>query len=303
MAGVITTGSFPKLLMPGLKQVWTAALNEFPPQWQALYETYQSEKKYEEDVGLTGMGLAHVKDEADALTYDTMKQNYVTRYTHIAYALGYAITKEEIDDNQYAELGSLRAMAIGKSMRQSKEHVGADKFNRAFDVLYPGGDGKPLISATHPTEGGTLSNTLAIAADLSEASLEQALIDIRQFRDERNNHVEVRALKVAIPDQLQWDLIRILKNPQRPDTANRDINAMYQSGVFPQGYTANIYFTDPKAWFILTDADAGLKHFQRVAPTFENDNDFDTKNALFSGYERYSFGWTNWRAAYGSPGV
>jgi hypothetical protein len=303
MAGVITTGSFPKLLWPGLNEVWSAAYNEYPPLWQALFDTYQSEKKYEEDVGMTAMGLAPVKDEGDSLAYDTMKQNYIQRYTHLAYALGYAITKEEIDDNQYAELGTLRAMAIGKSMRQTKENVGADIFNRAFNASYPGGDGRSLVNESHPTEGGTQSNTLETAADLSEASLEQALIDIKQFRDERNNHIEVRALKVAIPSDLEWELIRILKNPQRPDTANRDINAMYQRGVFPQGYTCNIYFTDSDAWFILTDADAGLKHFQRVAPVFENDNDFDTKNALFSGYERYSFGWTNWRAVYGSPGV
>lgn len=303
MAGVITTGSFPKLLWPGLKEVWSAAYNEYPPLWQALFNTYTSDKKYEEDVGMTAMGLAPVKDEGDSISYDTMKQNYITRYTHIAYGLGYAITEEEIEDNQYAELGTLRAMAIGKSMRQTKENVAADVFNRAFNASYPGGDGKSLVNSAHPTEGGTLSNTLAIAADLSEASLEQALIDIKQFRDERNNHVEVRALKLAVPPELEWDLIRILKNPQRPDTANRDINAMYQMGVFPQGYTCNIYFTDSDAWFILTDADAGLKHFQRRTPRFDSDNDFGTKNALYSGTERYSFGWTNWRAVYGSPGA
>jgi len=303
MAGVISTGSTPKLLWPGLTDIWGLSYNQYPQEWKDLFITMTSNKSYEEDVGLTGMGLAEVKAEGAALKYDTMKQSFVTRYTNVVYSKGYIITEEEIDDNLYPQFGRDRTENVAFSMVQTKENIGANIFNRAFNAAFPGGDGVSLINASHPTEGGVLSNTLSVAANLSEAALEDALVDISQFRDSRNNHITIKGRCLAIPSQLMFEATRILKNPQRPDTANRDISAMYQMGVLPEGVKVNHYFTDTNAWFILTNCPKGLKHFQRKAPSFAQDNDFSTKNALFSGSERYSFGWTDWRGAYGSPGI
>jgi len=303
MAGVITTGSTPKLLWPGLNSMWGLAYNEHVPQWKEIFPTFKSDKAYEEDVGLTGMGLAPVKPEGDSLVYDTMKQSFVSRYTNIAYSLGYIITREEIADNLYGQFGGQRARNVAFSMNQSKENVAANILNRAFNASYTGGDGVSLINSSHPTEGGTLSNTLTTAADLSEASLEQALIDIKDFRDNRNNHISYMGESLVVPHQLEFEATRILKNPERPGTADRDISAMYKMGSLPGGIKVNVYLTDSDAWFILTSCPDGLKHFSREAPRFEADNDFDTKNAKFSGYERYSFGWTDWRGIYGSPGA
>lgn len=303
MAGVITTGSTPKLLWPGLNQIWGMAYNEYKPQWQQCFKMRKSNKNYEEDAGLTGMGLAPVKAEGAALEYDTMKQAYISRYTNIAYAIGFAITREEIADNQYAEFGTQRAQNVAFSMHQTKENVAANVFNRAFSGSYLGGDGVSLVNASHPVEGGTLSNTLSVAADLSEASLEDALIDISQFRDNRNNHINIMGESLLIPPQLRFDATRILRNPNRPDTADRDINAIYTLGLLPGGIKQCNYLTDTDAWFILTNAPVGLKYFEREAARFESDNDFNTKNGLFSGYERYSFGWSDWRGIYGSEGA
>ena len=303
MAGVITTGSTPKLLWPGLNAIWGMEYNEYPPEWKQLFEMNYSDKNYEEDVALTGMGLAPVKSEGESLQYDTMKQSYVSRYSNVAYSIGFVITREEIEDNLYAQFGAQRSRNVAYSMHQTKENVGANIFNRAFSGSYLGGDGVSMINSTHPVEGGSFSNTLTVAADLSEASLEQALIDISNFRDNRNNRIQVKGRCLAVPPSLMFEAQRILKNPERPGTADRDINAMYSMGLLPDGFKTNHFFSDSDAWFILTDCPNGLKYFERAAPRFESDNDFTTKNALFSGYERYSFGWTDPRGIFGSPGA
>jgi hypothetical protein len=300
---VITRGSTPALMLPGLNKIWGMAYDEYKPEWKKCFKMRKSNKAYEEDASLTGMGLAPIKAEEDALLFDTMKQAYVTRYTNIAYALGYAITREEIQDNLYAEFGAQRAQNVAFSMHQTKENVAASIFNYAFTGgAHVGGDGVSLVNASHPVEGGTLSNTLSVAADLSEASLEDALIDISQFRDNRNNHINVMGQSLLIPTQLMFDATRILRNPNRPDTADRDINAIYTLGLLPGGIIENHYLNDTDAWFILTNAPVGLTYFEREAPRFESDNDFATKNALFSGYERYSFGCSDWRGFYGTEG-
>lgn len=305
MAGVITTGSFPKLLWPGLNAIWGAeyAMYANGAEWKELFNVEASEKAYEETVSVTGLGLASVLTEGSALKYDTMKQAYVTRYTNTTYALGFVITRNELQDNLYAEAGRKRAKALAFSMNQTKEIVGANIFDRAFNAASPGGDGVSMINASHPTEGGTQSNTLTIAADLSEASLENAINDIALFRDNRNNRIAVIPSKLAVPVNLQFDAIRILQNPNRPGTAERDINAIYAQGYFTDGLRVNHYFTDTDAWFILTNCPDGLRHFIREAPIFDTDNEFDTKNAKYSGLERYSFGWDDWRSVYGSPGA
>lgn len=301
--GVITTGSTPKLLWPGLNKIWGGTYKSYVSEWKKLFELNTSDKAYEEDVGLTNMGLAPEKPEGTAVQYDDMKQNWVKRYTNIAYALGFVITREEIEDVLYAKFGAERAKALAFSMHQTKENVGANILNRAFSGSYLGGDGKALCATDHPTEGGTFANKPTVDLDISEAALEQANIDISTLVDNRNNRIAIRGTKVVVAPQNMFDVARILKNPLRPATADRDINAMYQTGVLPGGYEVNHYLTDSDAWFILTDCPNGLRYFERAAPRFEDDNDFDTKNGKFSGYERYSFGWTDPRGIYGSAGA
>lgn len=304
MAGVITRGSFPKGLWPGLNQIWGLSYNQYVAEWKEIFEQNISEKAYEEDVGLVNMGLAPQKQEGQSIQYDTMKQNFVSRYTNLAYALGFVITREELADCLYEKFGPERTETLAHSMQQTKENVCANILNYAFASSgHTGGDGVVLCSTSHPTEGGTLSNRISTAADLSEAVLETAIIDIADFRDNRNNHIAIRPKKLIIPPQLMFDAERILKNPFQPDTAERNINAMYQMGMIPEGYRVNHYLSDTDAWFILTDCPTGLRYFEREPARFEQDNDFDTKNAKFSCYERYSVGWTDWRGIYGSPGA
>lgn len=302
MAAVINRGSTPKLLWEGLNTIWGIAYKNYTPQWKKLFEIANSQKAYEEDVGLVGMGLAPQKPEGESLKYDTMKQGVVSRYTNITYALGYVITREEFEDVLYPQFGTDRTIALARSMHQTKENVGANIFNRGFNGSFVGGDGVSLFSTSHPTEGGNLSNRPAVDTDISENSLEQGAIDIADFRDNRQNRIEVRPRKVAVPIQSMFQIKRILGNPLRPATSDRDINALFADGTYPEGFTVNNYFSDSDAWFILTDCPKGLRHFVRIEAQFEDDNDFDTKNGKFSGYERYTFGWTDWRGAYGSEG-
>lgn len=305
MAGVITTGSLPKLLWPGIKTIWGLTYEKWDngAQWRQIFEVAQSDKNYEEDVSLVGFGLAPPKAEGDAIVYDTMKQGYVSRYTNVTYALGFIITQEEIEDCQYAQVSAQRTKSLAFSMQQTEENVGANILNRAFDTNYQGGDGKCLVASDHPLDSGTASNTLTVAADLSEASLEQAAIDIMGFVDNRGNKIKIMPRKLVIPRQLAFEATRLLKNENRPETANRDVNAIYLMGTFPEGSVVNQYLTDSDAWFILTNCPDGLKKMERVAMSFANDNDFDTTNMKFRARTRYTFGWTDWRGIYGSPGA
>jgi len=303
MAGIISTGSAPKLLWPGLNQIWGIAYNEYIQEWKELFEIHQSDKHYEEDVALSGTGLAPVLPDGAQISYDTMKQVFVTRYTHVAYALGYIITRQEIDDNLYDEFGKDRTIALARSLNQARENVGANVYNRAFNGSYTGGDGVSLLNTSHPTEAGVQSNKPDTDVDLSEAALEQAAIAIANFKDNRGNRIAIRPQKVIVPVQLQFEVDRILKNPLRPATAERDINALFQMNIFPEGFAVNHYLSDPDAWFVRTDCMKGMKYFSRTEPEFSSDNDFETFNAKFKAYARFSFGWTDWRALYGSQGA
>ena len=304
MAGVITRGVNPKLMWPGLNTIYGLTYNEYSPQWKELFPTsYMSDKAYEEDVSMTGVGLAPVKPEGDAFSYDTMKQAYTSRYTHVAYSIGYIISYEETRDNQYSQVGPQRTRNVAFSMHQTKERIAADIYNRAFNSSYTGGDGVSFINSSHPTEGGTLSNDATVAANLSEYALEQMIIQIQQIRDNRNNLISVMPDALIVPPAQQFEATRIMRNPDRPGTADRDINAIYTLGMLPGGVKVNQFLTSTTAWFIRTNCPDGLKHFQREAPIFRNDNDFPTMNARFSGYERYSFGWTDWRGLFGNEGV
>ena len=303
MAGVITTGSHPKALWPGIKAWWGQVYDEHPEEFTALFDTEMSHQNYEEDVQLTGFGLAPVKTEGQGVQYDSEVQGFTTRYTHIAYALGYIVTKEELDDNLYESVSKKRAGALAMSFRQTKENVAANIYNRAFNSTYTGGDGQALCSTAHPnTTGGTFANKLTVDADLSEASLEDATIALMGFQNDRGLLINVLPKSLHIARQEYYNAARILKSVNQPTNANNDINVLRANNVFPGGAVLNHYFTSPHAWFIRTNIRDGMKYYSRVGISFDQDNDFDTMNAKAKGYERYSFGWTDPRAVYGSNG-
>ena len=304
MSGVITTSNHPKALWPGVKAWWGKSYNDHVTEYTDLFETISSDKAYEEDVQNTGFGLARVKAQGAAVEYDSEVQGFTTRYTHVAYALGYIVTHEELKDNLYAEVSNTRAASLARGFRQTKERVGANVFNRAFDSNYTGGDGKELISNAHPnTTGGTFSNILAVAADFSEASLEDLTIQIMKATDDRGLLINLMPQSLHIAPDNWYNANRILNSVYQPGTANNDINVLKATNVLPMGIKVNHYFTDADAWFVRTNVGNGLKYYEREAISFDQDNDFDTMNAKAKGYERYSFGWTDPRAVFGSAGA
>jgi len=303
MSGVITSSSFAKLLWPGLNAVYGKAYNDYPTEWDKLFEKNSSDRAYEEDLGLSSFGLASVKNEGAPIVYDTERQGFTSRYNHVVYALGFIITREIYEDDQYGKVGSQKAKALARSMRQTKEINGANVYNRAQTAGYTGGDGVTLLNSAHPNvAGGTFSNVIATAADLSEAALEQAVIDIAGFRDDRGLLIAAKPEKLVIPYQLQFEAKRILGADGRVGTDLNDPNVLKDMGIFSNVVT-NHYLTDPDAWFILTNIKDGLKYFERRGDQFEMDNDFDTENAKFKATARYSFGWSDPRAIYGSAGA
>ena len=302
-AGVITSSSFAKLLWPGLNKVWGDAYNDYPEEWSKLFDKYTSDRAYEEDVGLSSFGLASVKGEGAPIIFDTQRQGFTSRYNHVVYALGFIITREIYEDDQYGKVGAQKAKALARSMRQTKETIGANIYNRAFNSTYKGGDGVELVSASHPNvSGGVWSNKIGTAADLSEAALEQAVIDISGFRDDRGLLIAAKPKALVLPFQLQFEAARILGADGRVGTDLNDPNVLKDKGIFGDIVT-NHFLSDPDAWFIRTDVTDGLKYFERRGDQFEMDNDFDTENAKFKATARYSFGWTDPRCIYGSQGA
>ena len=310
MAGLITTASHPKALWPGVKQWWGQTYDEHQVEYTDLFDSETSTQNYEEDVQLTGFGLVQQKPEGSGVLYDSEVQGFTTRYTHVAYALGYIVTKEELDDNLYETVSRKRAAALAMSFRQTKENVAANVYNRAFNTSYVGGDGATLIasaggggSTSHPNvAGGTWTNGVATASDLSEAALEQAVIDIAGYRDDRGLLIAAKPQQLVIPYQQQFEAHRILGANGRVGTDLNDPNAIKDMSIF-KDVTVNHYLTDADAWFIRTDVKDGMKYFERRADQFEMDNDFDTENAKFKATARYSFGWSDPRCIYGSPGA
>ena len=303
MAGVITTGSHPKALWPGVKAWWGQTYNEHPEEYTALFDKDTSNQNYEEDVELTGFGLVPVKEQGAGVQYDSEIQGFITRYTHVAYAMGYIVTKEEMDDNLYEQVSKKRAAALAMSFRQTKENVGANIYNRAFNGTYLGGDGVALCSTSHPnTSGGTFANKPSVDADLSEASLEDALTAIMGFQNDRGLLINVMPKSIVVARQNWWNANRILKSAYTPSTANNAVNVLVATNALPEGIVMNHYLTSPNAWFVRTNIQNGLKYYSRVGIQFDQDNDFDTMNAKAKGYERYSFGWTDPRAIYGVNG-
>lgn len=298
---VITTGTHPKLLWPGIKAIWGASYNEFQPQYPDLFDERDSDQAYEEDVESTGFGLAPVKTEGASIYYDTETQGTVTRTTHVAYALGYIVSYEELMDNKYEKVSKRRASRNAFSMRQTKEIVGANIYNRAFNSSYTYGDGKELCATDHPTLDGTQSNELTVAADLSQASIEDLLVQIMNAKNSRGLRIKLLPRSLHVPPQLVFEARRILMSELQSDTAENAINVL--KGQFPKGVLVNQYFDDPDAWFIRTNAQDGQIHYQRQKIDFQRDNDFDTRNAKAASYERYSFSSSDWRGVFGSGGA
>jgi hypothetical protein len=302
-APIITTGQVAKLLWPGLNARWGTKYDEYPPEWKDLVDVFSSDMAYEEDQELTGFGIAPIKAQGASVQYDTEGQGVTTRYTHIAYALGFIITKEAVDDNLYEKIGFQRTGSLAFSMRQTKENVVANMYNRGFNTAFPIGDGAALLSAAHPSSAGNQSNILGIAADLSEASLEDLTIQIGLAKNSRGMTVAIKPQSLVVPVNLQFEAARILKSVGQNDTANNAINAIREMGMFPGGVKVNHYLTDVDAFFIRTNAPEGLKLFQRNPAEFAQDADFDTSNLKYRAYERYSTGASDWRGIYGSPGA
>jgi hypothetical protein len=303
MAGVISTANHPKALWPGVKAWWGKAYNDHVVEYTDLFDTVSSDKAYEEDVQLVGFGLAPVKAQGAGVSYDSELQGFVTRYTHIAYALGYIVTHEELKDNLYAEVSNTRAASLARGFRQTKERVGAGVYNRAFNSTFKGGDGVELISALHPnTSGGTFSNKLDVAADFSEASMEALSIQIMKATDDRGLLINLMPKSLHVAPDNWYNANRVLQSVYQPGTANNDINVLKATNALPMGVKVNHYLTDPDAWFVRTNVANGMKYYEREAISFDQDNDFDSMNLKAKGYERYSFGWTDPRAVFGSEG-
>ena len=304
--GVITSSSFAKALWPGVKAWYGKAYDEYPVEWKNLFDQDTSSRQYEEFVGTSGYGLAVVKNEGSPITYDTERQGFTTRATHITYALGFVVTREAYDDDMYDVVAPRKAQDLAFSMRQTKEVVAANIYNRAFNASFTYGDGVSLINAAHPqVAGGTLSNTLSTASDLSEASLEQAVIDIENFVNDRGLRIQVMPKSLIIPTTLEFEATRILKADGRVATNHNDPNVLKMFGSIPE-IVKNHYLTDPDAWFIRTNIPKGkgMLYLERRADAFEVDNDFDTENAKFKATARYSFVAVDTpRCIYGSPGA
>jgi len=300
---VINSGSFAKALWPGVNAWYGRAYDAYPEEYTKLFDKQTSSKAFEEDVGVSSFGLAVQKSEGAPISYDSERQGFITRYQHAVYALGFIITREMMEDDQYDVIGKRKAEGLAFSMRQTKEVIAANVYNRAFSGSYLGGDGSALIAASHANiKGGTWSNQIGTAADLSEASLEQACIDIAGFTNDAGLLIAVRPEALVIPRQLIFEAKRILGTDGRVGTDNNDLNAIKTLGSIPSVIT-NHFLTDVDAWFIKTNVQNGMKYMERRADSFDMDNDWDTENAKFKATARYSFGWTDPRALYGSAGA
>ena len=302
---IITSSSFAKALFPGVSKWWGQAYDEWQPQYPHLFDEQSSRRAYEEDVQYTGLGLAAIKREGNSVTYDGMEQGWLTRYVPVVFALGFVITREMVEDDLYGVIGPKRAQSLAFSLRQTKEIAGANVYNRAFNASFLGGDGIELLSGVHKNfTGGTFANELATAADLSEASLEQACIDIAKLKNDRGLRISLAGECLIIPVDLMFEAERILGSPYRVGTSDNDISALHAMGKFPKGVKVNHYLTDADAWFIKTNLRSdGMKYINRREVQFAMDNEFDTENAKFKATERYAFGWTDPRCLFGSPGA
>ena len=293
-----------KELEPGLNALFGLEYKNYENQHAEIFDVENSDRAFEEEVMLSGFANAAVKAEGAAVTFDNANESFTSRYTHETVALAFAITEEAVEDNLYDSIAKRYTKALARSMANTKQIKAANVLNNGFSSSFPGGDGKELFATDHPTvSAGDLKNELSTSADLSETSLEQAMIDIAAFKDERGLKIAARGLKLIIPSELQFTAERILKSPARVGTSDNDLNALSSKGMIPQGYVVNNFLTDTDAFFIKTDVPNGMKMFNRAAIKTAMEGDFDTGNMRYKARERYSFGFSDWRGMFGSPGA
>ena len=303
----ISRAQLAKELEPGLNSLFGLSYDEYDREYEDIFSIEDSNRAFEEEVLITGFGSAPTKTEGQSVSFDNATESYSARYTHDTVALAFALTEEAVEDNLYDSLGKRYVKALAKSMANTKEVKGADVLNNAFSSSFTGGDGKSLIATDHPLSGGgSAANRATTMADLNEASLEDNLIDISTFTDDRGLTISVQADKIIVPPQLVFVADRILNSQLRTGTADNDINAIRNTGVMPGGYSVNHYLTDPDAYFILTSVNSageGLKMFQRSPMETSMEPDFSTGNIRYKARERYSFGFSDWRGIFGSQGA
>jgi len=299
----ISRGQLVKELEPGLNALFGLEYKRYENQHLEIFDVENSDRAFEEEVMLSGFANAQVKPEGSGVTFDNAQETFTARYTHNTIALAFAITEEAIEDNLYDRLASRYTKALARSMANTKQVTAANVLNNAFSASYPGGDGVALLATNHPTIAGTFKNTLSTAADLNETSLEQALIDINALTDERGLKIAARGIKMIVPPELQFTAERLMKSNQRTGTADNDTNAIRSMGLVQEGYVINNFLTDTDAFFIKTDVPNGMKMFVRAPIKTAMEGDFDTGNVRYKARERYSFGWSDPRGLYGSPGA
>jgi hypothetical protein len=298
----ISRAQLVKELEPGLNALFGLEYKNYANEHAEIFDTENSDRAFEEEVMLSGFANASVKPEGSSVNYDAAQETYSARYTHETLALAFAITEEAIEDNLYDRLASRYTKALARSMANTKQVKAANVLNNAFGTAN-GGDGKELCATNHPIVAGTVRNELTVAADLNETSLEQSLIDIAAMTDESGLNIAAKGMKLIIPSALQFTAERLMKSTQRVATADNDINAVVSMGMIPQGYAVNHYLTDTNAFFIKTDVPNGLKHFVRAPMKTAMEGDFETGNVRYKARERYSFGFSDFRGIFGSPGA
>ena len=298
----ISRGQLVKELEPGLNALFGLEYKRYENQHAEIYATETSDRAFEEEVMLSGFANAQVKPEGSGVVFDNAQETYTARYTMETVALAFAITEEAVEDNLYDRLSSRYTKALARSMANTKQVKSVNPLVNGFGT-FTSGDGVSLFSTAHPTIAGTTSNTLTVAADLNETSLEQSLIDIAAFTDERGLRIAAKATKMIVPSALQFQAERLMKSEGRAQTADNDINAIRSMGMVPQGYRVNNFLTDPNAFFLITDVPNGMKHFVRTPIKTAMEGDFDTGNLRFKARERYQFGVSDFRGIFGSPGI
>jgi hypothetical protein len=293
-----------KELLPGLNALFGMEYKRYAEEHKEIYETETSDRSFEEETKLAGFSAAPVKNEGQAIAYDNAQEAWTARYNHETIAMGFSITEEAMEDNLYDSLSTRYTKSLARAMAYSKQVKAANILNNGFNAAFPGGDGVSLFSAAHPlVSGGTNSNRPSVATDLNETALENAVIQIAAWTDEKGLLIAAKPRKLIIPPALMFVATRLLETNLRVGTTDNDINALKNNGSIPEGYTVNHFLTDPNAWFLTTDVSNGLKHFVRVPMSTSMDADFDTGNNRYKARERYSFGWSDPLGVYGSPGA
>ena len=300
----ISRAQLAKELEPGLNALFGMEYARYENEHAEIFETEASDRAFEEEVLIVGFGNAKDKSEGQGVAYDQASEGFTARYTHETVALAFALTEESVEDNLYDRLGARYTKALARSMAHTKQVKAANVLNNAFSSSFTGGDGKSLVATDHPLAGGgTFSNRPSAFADLNETSLENALISISTFVDDRNMILALQGTKLIVPPQLQFVADRLLETPGRVETADNDINAIRNMGLLPQGYAVNHFLTDTDAFFVMTDCPDGFKHFERSPIATSMEGDFNTGNVRYKARERYSFGFSNPRAVFASQGA